>query len=63
MTRDHQHSPNLNENAVQNGRNRTPAATDVAGVVREMLAARDQNGPKLTPHLSTRKLVEEGRRF
>lgn len=37
--------------------------TDVSAVVRDMLAFRDQQGPKLGRGLSIRKLVEEGRRF
>jgi prevent-host-death family protein len=37
--------------------------TDVAVVVRDMLAFRDSQGPKLGCGLSIRKLVEEGRRF
>lgn len=63
MTRDHQHNLGPDENAVRNVRNCTPAVTDVPGVVREMLADRNQNGPNLTCRLSIRKLVEEGRRF
>ena len=36
---------------------------DVAAVVQEMLACRDQAGPTLGRGLSVRKLIEEGRRF
>lgn len=37
--------------------------TDVSAVVRDMLADRDQQGPKLGRGLSVRQLIEEGRRF
>lgn len=37
--------------------------TDVAAVVRGMLAQRDQQGPKLGRGLSVRQLIEEGRRY
>ena len=37
--------------------------SDVATVVKEMLAARDANGPTIGPNLSMRQLIEEGRRF
>ena len=41
----------------------TKVETDVAAVVGDMLAHRDQHGPKLGRGLSIRKLIEEGRRF
>lgn len=41
----------------------SPVATDVAAVVQDMLALRDQQGPKLGRRLTVRKLIEEGRRF
>ena len=41
----------------------SPVATDVAAVVQDMLALRDQQGPKLGRGLTVRKLIEEGRRF
>lgn len=37
--------------------------TDVAAVVRGMLAQRDQQGPKLGRGLSVRQLIDEGRRY
>lgn len=37
--------------------------TDVAAIVRSMLAHRDEQGPKLGRGLSIRQLIEEGRRF
>ncbi|MBX3414035.1 MAG: type II toxin-antitoxin system prevent-host-death family antitoxin [Pirellulales bacterium] len=37
--------------------------TDVAAVVRAMLAQRDQQGPKLGRGVSVRQLIEEGRRY
>lgn len=36
---------------------------DIAAVVAEMLAARDQGGPKLGRGLTVRQMKEEGRRF
>jgi hypothetical protein len=36
--------------------------TDVAGVVGDMLVARDKGGPKLGKGLTIRKMIEEGRR-
>jgi prevent-host-death family protein len=39
------------------------ARGDVAAVVREMLAARDENGPTLGKGLTARQMREEGRRF
>jgi antitoxin (DNA-binding transcriptional repressor) of toxin-antitoxin stability system len=38
-------------------------ATDVAQVVRDMLAYRDQHRPRLGAGLTVRDLVQEGRRF
>ncbi len=40
-----------------------PAAADVPTTIREMLATRDREGPKLGRGLTVRQLVEEGRRF
>ncbi len=40
-----------------------PVETDVAAVVRDMLALRDEHGPKLGRGLTVRKLIDEGRRF
>jgi prevent-host-death family protein len=39
------------------------ARGDVAAVVREMLAARDNGGPRLGKGLTARQMREEGRRF
>jgi prevent-host-death family protein len=38
------------------------APTKIAAVVRDMLAYRDQSGPKLGRQLTIRKLIETGRR-
>ncbi|MBO0699110.1 MAG: type II toxin-antitoxin system prevent-host-death family antitoxin [Zavarzinella sp.] len=39
------------------------ARGDVAAVVREMLAARDEGGPTLGKGLTARQMREEGRRY
>lgn len=39
------------------------APKDAARVVREMLAYRDEHGPRLGPDLTIRDLIEEGRRY
>ena len=36
---------------------------DVAGLVKEMLRVRDEQGPTLGKNLTKRQLIEEGRRF
>jgi prevent-host-death family protein len=41
----------------------TGEARDIGTVVKEMLAARDADGPSLGPGLSVRQLIDEGRRY
>jgi prevent-host-death family protein len=41
----------------------TAKPKDVRHLVKEMLALRDKQGPKVGPNLTIRQLVEEGRRF
>jgi prevent-host-death family protein len=40
----------------------TKAKKNVAGLVQEMLAHRDQQGPRLGGDVTIRQLIEEGRR-